>query len=194
VGSLRCTAAAAERPELLGQAPAQMLARLHLAATSLEPLSDNGSSADDSSIGRPRAGGVAAEDLVVLGPAPDGAELADRLEQLGALGRGGTEAPAGVLAAVVHGELLACRPFRHGNGLVARAAERAAITARGLDPTGVAVVEAGHRRAGASAYLSAASGYCSGTPAGVGAWLIRCAEALAAGAREGMALAEAVRP
>lgn len=131
-------------------------------------------------------------DVVGLGDAPEGPDLAQRIDALAGLLRDGTDAPALVLAAVAHGELLACRPFTHGNGLVARAVERALVTSRGLDPTAVAVVEAGHQQAGSTAYLTAAGGYVSGTPRGLAAWLIHCAAAVAAGAVEGARLADDV--
>ncbi len=46
----------------------------------------------------------------------------------------GGSAPALVTAAVVHGELLALRPFGTHNGLIARAAERIVLVGSGLDP------------------------------------------------------------
>jgi hypothetical protein len=56
------------------------------------------------------------------------------------------EVPVVLAAALVHAELAVVRPFVRGNGLVARAAERALVAAAGLDPTGVAVPEAGVAR------------------------------------------------
>ena len=52
--------------------------------------------------------------------------------------------PVVVAAAVVHAELATVRPFVRGNAVVARALDRAVVQAGGLDPTGVAVTEAGH--------------------------------------------------
>ena len=46
-----------------------------------------------------------------------------------------SQAPALVVAAVAHGELLATTPFGWGDGLIARALFRLLLVARGLDPT-----------------------------------------------------------
>ena len=105
----------------------------------------------------------------------------------------GPVAPSAVLlAAVVHGELLALRPFPAGNGLVARAAARAIVVQSGLDPTGVAVCEVGFLAAGAGQYVGAAAAYTSGTPDGVATWIRFCAEAVVIGAGEGTLVADAV--
>ena len=55
-----------------------------------------------------------------------------------------TDAPALLVAAVVHAELAAAAPFASHNGLVARAAERLVLVARGLDEKSLVVPEAGH--------------------------------------------------
>lgn len=103
-----------------------------------------------------------------------------------------TSAPAIVVAAVVHGELLAMRPFALGSGMVARAAARLTLVERGLDPRSLAVPEVGHA-ASRSAYAEAAHGYALGGSRGVAEWLVHCAYALAAGAGEGLAICEALR-
>ena len=97
------------------------------------------------------------------------------------------------MAAVVHGEVASVRPFVRGNGIVARAAERALLQATGLDPTGVAVPEAGHLRGGLAPYVGALAAYVSGTPEGVALWLRHCAVAVVVGAEEGMRVCAAVR-
>ena len=148
------------------RAPAQALARLHaLAAADL---------VDASALGRP--------DPAVVGGT-------DRLNGLVDLVSTPTTAPALVLAAVVHGELAAVRPFGSMDGVVARAAARLVTTGRGLDPTGTAVVEAGHLELGATTYAEALAGYRGGTAAGVAAWVVHCAQATVLGARLGRALA-----
>ncbi len=96
------------------------------------------------------------------------------------------------MAALVHAEIATVRPFVRGNGLVARAVERAVIRASGLDPTGVAVAEVGHRSAGPGAYLGALAAYASGSPQGVALWLTHCAKAVVVGAQEGGRIADAV--
>jgi hypothetical protein len=103
---------------------------------------------------------------------------------------GGTRAPAPVLVAVVHGELLALRPFASANGVVARAAARLAAVVAGLDPKGLAVPEVGHLRARA-AYREAAAGFAAGTPDGLAAWIVHCCAQWEAGVREGTSIADA---
>ena len=76
-------------------------------------------------------------------PAPDAAELAGRLAALGDLLAAPASVPALVVAGLVHAEIATLRPFVTGNGVVARALCRAIVIGRGLDPTGVAVWEAG---------------------------------------------------
>ncbi|QTE29708.1 Fic family protein [Pengzhenrongella sicca] len=166
----------------------QLLARLHAAATADIAIADGGGTA----AGRPRGDG-APRDLGGLGPAPAAAETAARLDLLGELVRT-SRAPALVLAAVVHGELLALRPFAVGSGLVARAAFRLLVAQRGLDPTGAVVADIAwlDQSGSANVYLGAAAGFATGTPAGVAAWLIACADAVRLGADEGRAIADAV--
>lgn len=149
-------------------APLQALARLHvLAAADLPDITGD----PDSEPGRPVRG-------------------AERLALLADLVTGGSAAPAPVLVAVVHGELLAVAPFPSANGVVARAAARLAAIGSGLDPHGLAVPEVGHLRAGA-AYREAAQGFAAGTPDGLSAWIRHCCDQWVAGAREGRSIAEA---
>lgn len=148
--------------ELLGlqptfsQAPLQAIARLHT-------LAGRGVVSDDD-LGRPRD-----------------EECASRLQDIGRLLARPTEAPALVVAAVVHAELATVAPFVSHNGLVARAAERLVLVARGVDRTSVLVPEAGHL-ALRPQYESNLVGYRDGGSAGVHAWLLYAAEAYAAGA------------
>jgi len=97
-----------------------------------------------------------------------------------------------VTAAVVHGELMALRPFGTADGLVARAAARLVLVDRGLDPKAVSAPEVGHVELH-SGYAEALRGYVSGGPDGVGAWIVHCARAVELGAREGLAVCEAIR-
>ena len=150
--------------------PSQALARLHvLAAADLVPADRH-----DAELGRPRAA--------------DG--IADRLSLLAALITGGTRAPAPILVAVVHGELLALQPFGSANGVVARAAARLTALSAGLDPRGLAVPEVGHLRRAAE-YRAAAAGFAAGGADGVGAWILHCCAQWEAGANEGMSIADA---
>lgn len=141
---------------VLGRTPLQALARLHaLAATG---------SVDDERLGRPRD-----------------AESAARLRDIGTMLTSPTDAPALLVAAVVHAELLTAAPFPSHNGIVARATERLLLVSRGVDEKSLLVPEAGHlalRRE----YESNLRGYAEGGAAGVHAWILYAAEAFAAGA------------
>jgi hypothetical protein len=96
------------------------------------------------------------------------------------------------VAALAHAEVIAMRPFVVGSGVVARALFRAVVVDRGLDPTGVAVPESACLATGLPAYVAALQGYVGGTPDGVGAWLVYCADLVTRGAADGRAVADAV--
>ena len=177
--------------------PKQALARLHVLAAA--ELVD-----DRNALGRPRAAGAPYDDPLGLGPAPEPLETSARLDGLARLLTLGTAAPAVVVAAVVHGELLALRPFGVGDGLVARAASRLVLIDRGLDPKAVSAPEVGHveldraaahqHEAGdAQGYAEALRDYTGGGPPGVARWIVHCAQAVALGAREGVAVCEALQ-
>jgi hypothetical protein len=136
-----------------------------------------------------------ARELTDVGAAPGAGEVATRLagvtEMLQVVGSPGVSGL--VVASVVHAEVAAVRPFVQGNGVVARAVERALVQATGLDPTGVAVPEVGHLRGGLAPYVGALAAYATGTADGVALWLRHCADAVVAGAEEGMRVCAAVR-
>jgi hypothetical protein len=139
---------------VIGTSPLQAFARLHA-------LAGKGSVPDEK-LGRP------------VSP-----EAADRL---GALATAflGTSVPALLVAAVVHAELVTVAAFASHNGIVARAAERLVMVARGVDPASVVVPEAGHlalRRE----YESNLRGYRDGGRAGLQSWLLYAPEAVSAG-------------
>ena len=140
----------------LASSPLQALARLHtLAGKGVVPDGDRG---------RPRD-----------------ADSAARLRDLARLLTAPTGAPALLVAAVVHADIAAAAPFVSHNGVVARAAERLLLVARGVDARSLVVPEAGHlslRRE----YESNLRAYREGGPAGVHAWLLYAAEAFARGA------------
>jgi hypothetical protein len=149
------------------RAPLQALARLHVLAAADQ--------VDEDRLGRPRAD----------------AEVGPRLELLGELVTGRTSAPAPVVAAVAHGELLTLEPFGSADGVVARAVSRLVTIASGLDPHGLGVPEVNWMRQPAD-YRDAARGFAEGTPDGVGAWLVLCCRALQAGAQEALSIAESL--
>lgn len=165
--------------------PAQALARLHVAVGSrLLPTEQ---------VGRPRTGDEDARELMELGQAPPSREIAGRLANLAAMTSALATAPALVVAAITHAEIALVRPFVRGNGMVARAFERAVLQESGLDPTGVVVPEVGHGVEGPTGYAGALAAYAMGTPEGVGLWLKHCAQAIEAGAVEGAKVADAVQ-
>lgn len=185
-GAIAATAESERLRKMVISSPRQALARFHTAAGAL--LVD-----DPSQLGRPRIEGEGCEEFSDLGPAPTGEDLRVRLDGIIELMKNASEAPALVVASIVHAEIASARPFVVGNGLVARAVERALIIETGLDPTGVAVPEAGHGSQGGPAYLGSLNGYAQGTQAGVGLWLKHSGESLVAGAEEGWRIAESVR-
>jgi len=167
-GALRVQAAIPTLTDTWTRAPRQALARLHaLASADLV--------ADPELLGRPSS-------------APG---VAERLDALAAV-LGSTGAPAVVVAAIVHGEILGLDAFTPASGLVARAAVRLTLIERGLDLKSLVVVEVGHRDLG-EAYQSALAAYLSATPEGVAEWIRHCAEAVVAGARESQAICEAIQ-
>jgi hypothetical protein len=186
-GALRLTAEAGQLLSIWRQSPLRVLARLHLVAA-------GGAGVSDELVGRPRLAGEPVSEPLIELPLPGASEVAGRLEGLSQLIiAGGAAAPALVTAAVVHGELLALRPFGSHNGLVARAAERIVLINSGLDPKSVCPAEVGHAELGRAAYVAALEGYVSGTPEGVAAWIVHCGHAAELGARESTAVCEALQ-
>ncbi|MEV8566096.1 oxidoreductase [Streptomyces sp. NPDC051322] len=181
--ALRLSAEAGQLLSVWRQSPLRVLARLHLVAA-----------ADSTeSVGRPRLTGEKADEPLIELPLPDADEVAVRLEGLSQLVFAGSSAPALVTAAVVHGELLALRPFGSCNGLVARTAERIVLIGSGLDPRSICPAEVGHAELGRAAYVSALDGYVSGTPEGMAAWIAHCGRAVELGVRESTAVCEALQ-
>lgn len=149
------------------RAPLQALARLHMLAAA--------DRVDENRLGRPRGD----------------ADVGHRLELLAKLVTGGTSAPAPVIAAVAHGELLTLAPFGCADGVVARAVSRLVSIATGLDPHGLGVPEVSWMRRGAD-YREAAQGFAAGTPEGMTAWLVLCCRAMRTGAQEALSIAESL--
>ena len=181
--ALRLTAEAGQLLSIWRQSPLRVLARLHLVAAA-----DRG-----DQVGRPRQSGEAVDEPLIQLPLPDAREVSGRLEGLADLIIASSSAPALVTAAVVHGELLALRPFASQNGLVARAAERIVLIGSGLDPKAVCPAEVGHAELGRASYLAALDGYVSGTPEGMAAWIAHCGRAIELGVRESTAVCEALQ-
>lgn len=181
--ALRLTAEAGQLLSIWRQSPLRVLARLHLVAAAT----------DDPRVGRPRQDGEPVDEPLVELPLPGASEVAGRLEGLAELIIAGGSAPALVTAAVVHGELLALRPFGSHNGLVARAAQRIVLVGSGLDPKAICSAEVGHAELGPAAYVAALDGYASGTSQGMAAWIAHCGKAVELGVRESTAVCEALQ-
>lgn len=193
-GAVRVSAELTSLAPTWRHAPLQVLARLHVlaAADLLEP----------ARLGRPRGPGDPvpgpAGPIAAIGPGlpppvlSAGAALA-RLDQLARLLTAPSAAPALVVAAVAHGELLAIRAFAAADGLLARAVSRLVLITRGLDPASVTVPEVGHLDMGCQAYADALRGYVTGGAAGVARWVVHCADAVARGAHETSAFCDAMQ-
>jgi hypothetical protein len=155
-GALRVAEALPGLVDLWTRAPRQVLAKLHvLAARGVVPAGD---------LGRLSSG-------------------ADRIDALAGLVAGNDRTPPLLLAAVVHAELLTLRPFAGPAGVVARAAARLTLIARGLDPRGLVAAEVGHRSREPE-YVGSAGAYATGTRDGLRSWLRHYAAAIEAGADE----------
>lgn len=147
--------------ELLGllpvwqRSPVQAMARLHALA----------------------AAGSVPQDVLGRPVDPEGGR---RLTALAAMLGRATEAPALVVAALTHAEIAAAGAFASHNAVVARAAERLVLVARGIDPASVTVPEAGHVSA-APDYFAALAGYAD-DEGGVHRWLLYAADAFTRGA------------
>ncbi|MFI8915269.1 oxidoreductase [Streptomyces sp. NPDC053513] len=191
--ALRLGAEAGQLLSIWRQSPLRVLARLHLVAAGDAGLPAGAGAGVGDSVGRPRLDGETVDEPLIDVPLPTPAEIAGRLDGLAELIVAGSEAPALVTAAVVHGELLALRPFTSYNGLVARAAERIALVGSGLDPKAICPAEVGHAEQGRAAYLAAFEGYLSGTPEGMGAWIAHCGRSVELGVRESTAVCEALQ-
>ncbi|GIH25992.1 oxidoreductase [Acrocarpospora phusangensis] len=178
-GALRVSAELGRLGGLWRSAPRQALARLHAVAAA-------GVSAEP---GRPRGVDTSADPLG-LGAAPGAEEVSVRLGALAEL-LASSKAPAVVLGAIVHAELVVLRPFGTMDGVVARAAERLTLIEHGLDPKSLVVVEMGHLELG-EGYAEGLRGYLRGTREGVGGWVSHCAQAIVLGARETTAICEAL--
>ena len=175
-GAVLATAAAAEVAGVVSTAPAQALVRLHLAAAA-------GLLAPDQ-VGRPRAGGETSRDLDRF-PTAAAAEPGRVMGRVVDLLRSPPEVPALLVLGLAHAEVAAGCPFVAGNGLVARALDRAVLAGRGMDPSALVVPELGHAAGGPAAYLAALTAYRAGDLPGVVRWLQHCAAAVEAGAAEG---------
>lgn len=176
-GAVRAYAGLGTMVDTWIRAPGQVLARLHaLAGADLVPV---------EALGRPKAS----------------PEVSQRLSALTQLVVASTGTPAVVLAGVVHAEISGLAPFGSADRVVALAAARLTLRARGLDSNAVSVPEVGvleletrklETPALESPYAVMLAGYLTGEPAGLAAWLRWWSAAVALGATEGLAICEAL--
>jgi hypothetical protein len=150
-GAVRVAGALPGLADTWSRAPLQVLARLHVLAAK--------GSLPDAELGRPVAGAG--------------------LPELGALVARALTAGSSplLLAAVVHGELLAQRPLPGPNGVVARATSRLTLIASGFDPRGLIAPDLGHL-AREPEYVGSLNAMVTGSPDGVRSWLKHYAEAV----------------
>jgi hypothetical protein len=150
---------------LIRVAPGQAIARAHA-------LLGRGL-LDDDQLGRPRPG----------------QQVADRMSGIYRLLAEPTAAPMIAVAGIAHAELVSCRPFQFGSGIVARAVEHMVLIDGGIDTPAVTVPEAGHQPAAEPTnarqqigYRAALDEYRAGNIDGVRHWLLHVADAVARGA------------
>lgn len=164
-GALRAARELGSLAAVWPRSPMQVLARLHtLAAKDIAPIEE---------LGRPQPGRPGL-----------GTRLSGFSQMVIA-----APWPAPVLIAVVHGELLALRPFGTADGVVARAAARLTMISSGLDPAGLGVPEVAHLRS-AQKYNELSAAFAAGSPTGVAAWIVEVCRCLSKGAREGGSIAD----
>lgn len=219
-GALRISAEAGQLLSIWRHSPLQVLARLHLLAVGDADDSAGRPRRQGEEVAElfplelkaaqgvgPEVQGVGLETSAPAEPsatpaglpaAPSADEVAARLDQLSQLLVARAEGtasgtPALVVAAVVHGELLALRPFASHNGVIARAAQRIVLIAEGLDPKAICPAEVGFAELGTAAYRTALQAYLGGTADGMAAWIAHCGQALRLGVRESTAVCEAMQ-
>jgi hypothetical protein len=166
-GALRVSVELATLADTWGGAHRQVLARLHALAAADQ--------ADPEDLGRPR---------------PD-REVAHRLDILADV-LGDTTAPALVIAAIVQAEVLSLDAFAPASGVVARAAARLTLIERGLDPKSLVAFEVGQLEL-QDEMADALTAYGTGNPEAVVGWIAHCGRAIELGARESLAICEAIQ-
>lgn len=136
----------------------------------------------DERRGRPRRVDEPLHDPLHLGIAYAPDDITVRLAMVAELLGQSTAAPALVVAAIVHGELLALQPFGAGNGVVARAYTHVLLAERGVDPDFLAMTDVGLVSLGRAAYVRMIRAYDEGTVSGIADWCIHVATASERGA------------
>ena len=154
-------------------APLQVLAELHAIAS-------QGFTSGEQR-GRPRSGDEV-RDPLNMGLLPPASVISPRMAGLATVITT-SSSPALLIAAIVHAELSALRPFEIGSGLVARASIRLVMASKGIDPSLFTIPEHGMFELGRPAYVNAIREYSAGTAEGINAYVTWFATALAMGAK-----------
>ena len=154
-------------------APLQVLAELHAIAS-------QGFTSGEQR-GRPRSGDEV-RDPLNMGLLPPASVISPRMAGLATVITT-SSSPALLIAAIVHAELSALRPFEIGSGLVARASIRLVMASKGIDPSLFTIPEHGMFELGRPAYVNAIREYSAGTAGGINAYVTWFATALAMGAK-----------
>jgi hypothetical protein len=154
-------------------APLQVLAELHAIAS-------QGFTSGEQR-GRPRSGDEV-RDPLNMGLLPPASVISPRMAGLATVITA-SSSPALLIAAIVHAELSALRPFEIGSGLVARASIRLVMASKGIDPSLFTIPEHGMFELGRPAYVNAIREYSAGTAEGINAYVTWFATALAMGAK-----------
>lgn len=138
------------------RAPAMVIARLHVVATS------SGHVHDDHR-GRPRVDDEVNDPLHLGSVIPAADARAMLTMALGWMSPAtASDIPGIARAATVHGLLAVARPFRDMSGPVARAAGRLVLAMRAVDPDGLIPVEAGIEAVGRAGYVRALRSWIDG--------------------------------
>jgi hypothetical protein len=173
--AIAVTVEAATQDEVWDSAPLQVFAHLHaIAAAGFAELDERG---------RPRSGDDV-DDPLRIGALPPASVIGPRISQLVDVVIDG-KLPGVLEAALVHGEVMALRPFRWGSGLVGRAVVRTIFSARGVDPSMFSTPELGMFEAGRPAYVTAIRDFQSGTIEGMRRYVQWFSAAIQAGTRVG---------
>lgn len=136
----------------------------------------------DERRGRPRRPDEPLNDPLHLSLAHESEDAGIRLAMLAELLVQPTTAPALVVAAIAHAELLALQPFGAGNGVVARAYSHLLLAQRGVDPDRFCLTDVGLVSLGRAAYVRAIRAYDAGGSEGVADWCRHIASAFERGA------------
>ncbi|CAB4333039.1 MAG: hypothetical protein F2839_01835 [Actinobacteria bacterium] len=146
--ALLITARADELSSMFLKAPSQVWAQLHLLIEG------------DENRGQPRTNNDV-DDPLHLGAVPDARVIHPTLNSISDM-IVQSQAPAVLMAAIVHAQLCVLRPFSRGSDLIARASARMIIKGKGFDPLGLCAIEYGQYMLGRPDYVKSLKRYMQG--------------------------------